>query len=100
MNFNFLVLAQAFLFIAAVVYRIIAWSKKDQESDRHYTILSEVYIAALVIVIGLSHQSKCNTPVEVITIHDTILTHGPSATEVIPAHNPHWNDVPETTFKK
>ena len=40
-----------------------------------------------------------STQPQTITIHDTILTHGPSADEPIPGINPHWNDVPESTYK-
>ena len=100
MNINFLSVAQIFLVTAAVIYRIISWTKKEDNAIKHYAVLSEIYVAALIIMIGLGHQSKCVNPKEVITIHDTILTHGPLPDEVIPGINPHWNDIPETTFKK
>lgn len=103
MNVNFLCIAQLFLLLAAIVYRAVSWSKglkDDQESAKHYSILSEIYVAALIVIIGLGHQSKCANPKEVVTIHDTIITHAPTGEEVIPAHNPKWNEVPETTNKK
>lgn len=100
MNVNFLCIAQLFLLIAAIVYRIISWSKKEEPAQKHYAILSEIYVAALIVMIGLGHQSKCANPKEVVTIHDTIITHAPTGEEVIPAHNPKWNEVPETAYKK
>jgi len=105
MNVNFLCIAQLFLLLAAIVYRSVSWSKglkNDQEASKHYSILSEIYVAALIVMIGLGHQSKCMNPKEVITIHDTILTHGPTGDEIIPGINPHWNpnEVPETAYKQ
>ena len=100
MNVNFLVLAQVFLLLAALIYRIVSWTKKDDHGQKHYSVLSEVYVAALIVMIGLGHQSKCVNPKEVLTIHDTILTHGPTADEVIPGINPDWNDIPEETNKR
>ena len=102
MNVNFLVLAQVFLLLAALIYRIISWTKKDDQGQKHYSVLSEVYVAALIVIIGLGHQSKCVNPKEVVTIHDTILTHGPTGDEIIPGINPHWNpnEVPETAYKQ
>ena len=100
MNVNFLVLAQVFLLLAALIYRIVSWTKKDDQGQKHYSVLSEVYVAALIVIIGLGHQSKCVNPKEVITIHDTILTHGPTGDEIIPGINPHWNDIPEETNKR
>jgi len=100
MNVNFLLIAQVFLLLAALIYRIISWTKKDDQGQKHYSVLSEVYVAALIVMIGLGHQSKCANPKEVITIHDTIITHAPTGDEVIPAHNPKWNDIPEETNKR
>jgi len=102
MNVNFLCIAQLFLLLAAIVYRIVSWTKKDDQGQKHYAILSEIYVAALIVIIGLGHQSKCVNPKEVITIHDTIITHGPTGDEIIPGINPHWNpnEVPETAYKK
>lgn len=100
MNVNFLCIAQLFLLLAAIVYRIISWSKKEEPAQKHYSILSEIYVAALIVMIGLGHQSKCANPKQVVTIHDTIITHAPTGEEVIPAHNPKWNEVPETAYKK
>jgi len=102
MNVNFLCIAQLFLLLAAIVYRIISWTKKDDQGQKHYSILSEVYVAALIVMIGLGHQSKCVNPKEVVTIHDTILTNGPLPDEPIPGINPHWNpnEVPETAYKQ
>ena len=102
MNVNFLVLAQVFLLLAALIYRIVSWTKKDDHGQKHYSVLSEVYVAALIVMIGLGHQSKCVNPKEVVTIHDTILTHGPTGDEIIPGINPHWNpnEVPETAYKQ
>jgi hypothetical protein len=99
MNVNFLLIAQLFLLVAALVYRIISWSKKEEQASKHYAILSEIYVAALIVIIGLGHQSKCHNPKEVITIHDTIITHAPTGDEVIPGINPKWNEVPEGTNK-
>ena len=102
MNVNFLCIAQLFLLLAAIVYRSVSWSKKEEAAQKHYAILSEIYVAALIVMIGLGHQSKCMNPKEVITIHDTILTHGPTGDEIIPGINPHWNpnEVPETAYKQ
>lgn len=101
MNVNFLGIAQVLLLIAAIIYRVISWSKKEEPAQKHYAILSEIYVAALIVMIGLGHQSKCSNPKQVVTIHDTILTHGPLPDEPIPGINPHWNpnEVPETAYK-
>ena len=102
MNVNFLGIAQVFLLRAALIYRIVSWSKKDEQAEKHYSILSEIYVAALIVMIGLGHQSKCANPKEVVTIHDTIITHGPTGDDIIPGINPHWNpnEVPETAYKQ
>lgn len=99
MNVNFLCIAQLFLLLAAIVYRIISWSKKDEPAQKHYAILSEIYVAALIVMIGLGHQSKCANPKQVVTIHDTIITHAPTGDEVIIGINPKWNEIPEGTNK-
>jgi hypothetical protein len=99
MNVSFLVLAQVLLLLVAIVYRIVSWSKKDDQAQKHYSILSEVYVAALIVMIGLGHQSKCMNPKEVVTIHDTIFTNGPLPDQPIPGINPKWNEIPEETNK-
>lgn len=99
MNVNFFLIAQVFLLLAALIYRIVSWSKKDEQGQKHYTVLSEVYVAALIVMIGLGHQSKCANPKEVVTIHDTILTNGPLPDQPIPGINPKWNEIPEETNK-
>ena len=95
---NLLLILKLVTFTLAVVYRVYSYkSNKDSHS-----IISDVYTAALFIILAISsvcYKVKSADP-KTITIHDTILTHGPDATEVIPAHNPHWNDVPEGTNKK
>ena len=102
MNVSFLGIAQVLLLLAALIYRIVSWSKKDEQGQKHYSILSEIYVAALIVMIGLGHQSKCHNPKEIVTIHDTILTHGPTGDDIIPGINPHWNpnEVPETAYKQ
>lgn len=86
------------LFIFAIAYIAISWTRKDTDEARHNSIISDIYLVGFFVVVGLSHQSgKVSNEVQVI--HDTIITHAPTADEVIPAHNPHWN-IPETTLKK
>lgn len=95
MNINFFMITQTLLFVFAIVYRIIAWKKKDQESS----IVAEIYLVGFFVLMGLGHQSKSTNPSQILTIHDTVITHAPIGNETIPAHNPTWN-IPETTFKK
>lgn len=99
MNVNFLSICTLLLFIGALIYRIIAWTKKDDNCEKHYSLLSEIYIVGFFVLMGLGHQSKCSNPSQIVTIHDTIFTHAPTGDEVIPGINPHWNNIPETTYK-
>lgn len=95
---NLLIILKLLTFILAVVYRV----NYIQSNKETHSITSDIYTAALFIILAISavgYKVKSTDP-KTITIHDTIFTHAPTGDEPIIGINPHWNDIPEATYKQ
>ena len=68
-------LIEVFLFVFALIYKIIAWSKKERADQQHYHLMSEIYVVGLVLSILLTQidNKVSNKEVKIIpAITDTI----------------------------
>jgi len=51
---NITLAAEIFCLLFAIIYKLIAYSKKERTDQQHYHLMSEVYIVGLVIAIAVS----------------------------------------------
>ena len=55
---NITLAAEIFCLLFAIIYKLIAYSKKEKTDQQHYHLMSEVYIVGLVIAIAISQVGK------------------------------------------
>ena len=55
---NITLAAEIFCLLFAVIYKLIAYSKKERTDQQHYHLMSEVYIVGLIIAIAVSQVGK------------------------------------------
>lgn len=60
---NITLAAEIFCLSFAIIYKLIAYSKKEKTDQQHYHLMSEVYIVGLIIAIAVSQVDKkvCTT---------------------------------------
>jgi len=55
---NITLAAEIFCLLFAIIYKLIAYSKKERTDQQHYHLMSEVYIVGLIIAIAVSQVGK------------------------------------------
>lgn len=55
---NITLAAEIFCLLFAIIYKLIAYSKKERIDQQHYHLMSEVYIVGLVIAIAVSQVNN------------------------------------------
>jgi hypothetical protein len=60
---NITLAAEILCLLFAIIYKVVAYSKKEKADQQHYHLLSEVYIVGLIIAIAVSQVDKkvCTT---------------------------------------
>lgn len=73
---NIKLAAEIFCLSFAIIYKLIAYSKKERVDQQYYHMMSEIYIVGLVIAIAVSQVDKKETTTkdvksDTITIQQT-----------------------------